>query len=158
VRPLSLPPLHRFADLAPLVLRLGIGLVFVVHGWAKLTEGPSGFAGMLTGLNVPAPELFAWLTMIAELVGGLLLLAGFLTRLATLPLIAVMTGALLLVKSSVGIIAPMGSPMPGAELDIALLSGLVALLLLGPGRLSVDHALGVEAEVRTAEQPVAVRR
>lgn len=122
------PPVHRLAELAPLVLRLLVGLVFVVHGWQKLTAGPSGFAGMLTGLGVGAPELTAWLVTIAELVGGALLLIG----------------AIVLVKADLGIIAAEGTMMPGAELDIALLAGLTTLLLLGPGRICVDHAVGIE--------------
>ena len=150
---LSLPPVHRFHELAPLALRLGVGLVFVVHGLQKLTGGPSGFAGMLTGLGVGAPELFAWLVTIAELVGGALVLVGLLTRLATLPLIATMIGAIVLVKADVGIIASADSPMPGAELDIALLAGLLALLLLGPGRISVDHAVGIEREPVSRRTP-----
>ena len=135
MRALSLPPLHRLAGLAPLALRLGVGLVFIVHGWQKLTGGPAspdGFAGMLTGLGVPAPGLFAWLVTAAELGGGILILVGLLTRLATLPLIANLIGAIVLVKTDLGIVAPMGAPLPGAEVDIALIAGMVALLLLGP--------------------------
>ena len=138
--------------LAPLALRLGLGVVFVVHGYSKLSGGPAdGFGGMLTGLGVGAPELVAWLVTIAELVGGLLLLAGLATRLVTLPLIATMIGAILLVKADLGIIAPSGAMMPGAEVDIALLAGLVALLFIGPGRLSLDHILGVEAAASDPE-------
>ncbi len=144
MRTLGLPMLQRLTHLAPLVLRVGLGIVFVAHGWQKLTNGPSGFAQMLVGLDVPAPEVLAWLVTVAELVGGVLLLLGLLTRLATLPLIATMVGAIALVKADLGVIAPMGAPMPGAELDIALLAGLLALALIGPGRLSVDHAVGVE--------------
>ena len=159
MRALSLTPLHRFTDLAPLVLRLGIGLVFFLHGLQKLTQGPSGFAGMLTGLGTPAPEVFAWLVTIAELVGGALLIIGFLTRLATIPLIIVMLGAIVMVKSGIGIITPQGAPMPGAELDIALLAGLAAILLLGPGRFSVDHAMKIERGVRAdRREPVTVGR
>lgn len=144
MRALSLPPIHRFANLAPMFLRLGIGLVFVIHGWSKLTNGPAGFAGMLTGLGVVAPGVVAWLVTIAELVGGALLLVGLLTRLATIPLIATMIGAIALVKADLGVIAPTGAPMPGAELDIALLAGLLALLAFGPGPVSVDRAIGIE--------------
>ncbi len=146
MRTLSLPFLDHFRGLAPLVLRLGVGLVFAVHGFSKLTNGPAQFSSMLTGLGVGAPLVFAWLVTIAELVGGLLIIVGLLTRLATLPLIATLAGAILLVKVDVGIIAPMGSPMPGAEVDIALLAGLVALLFMGPGRLSIDRMVGVEAQ------------
>ena len=145
MRTLGLPFLNPLHFLAPLALRLGLGIVFVVHGYSKLTNGPAeGFGGMLTGLGVAAPELTAWLVTIAELVGGILLLGGLLTRLATLPLIATMVGAIILVKADVGIIAPAGSGA-GAELDIALLAGLVALLFMGPGRFSLDHIVGIEA-------------
>lgn len=158
MRHLSLTPVHRLHALAPLALRLGVGLVFFLHGLQKLTNGPSGFAGMLTGLGVGAPGLIAWLVTIAELVGGGLLLIGLLTRLATLPLIATMIGAILLVKADLGVIAPPDSPMPGAELDIALLAGLVALLLLGPGRISVDHAVGIEQDSADTRDPALTGR
>lgn len=158
MRMLSLPPFHRFADLAPLFLRLGIGLVFVVHGWSKLSGGPSNFGGMLTGLGVGAPGLFAWLVTLAELVGGILLLLGLLTRLATLPLIAVMIGAIVLVKVDLGVIAPPDAGMPGAELDIALLAGLLALLMFGPGGVSVDRAVGIEPSVVNERERTTVRR
>lgn len=157
MRALSLPFVHRLTDLGPLALRLGVGLVFVVHGWQKLTDGPSGFAGMLTGLGVAAPDVFAWLVTVAELVGGIQLLIGLLTRLATLPLIATVVGAIALVKADLGVIAPEGAPMPGAEVDIALLAGLVALLLLGPGRVSVDHVVGIEPRAAATREHAGTR-
>ncbi len=158
MRALGLPALQRLADLAPLVLRLGLGIVFVVHGLAKLDGGPAtGFGGMLTGLGVAAPALFAWLVTIAELVGGVLILIGLLTRLATLPLIAILVGAVVLVKIDLGVIAEQGAPLPGAEIDIALLAGLFALLLIGPGRASVDRALGIEPGVVADREPTPVR-
>jgi len=156
---LGLPALHRLTHPAPLALRLALGLVFVVHGWSKLSAGPAGpagFSGMLTGLSVPAPGLLAWLVTIAELVGGAMILVGLLTRLATLPLIATMIGAIALVKIDLGVIAAPG-PMPGAEVDIALLGGLVALLLLGPGRLSLDHVMGIEDSAANDQERVPVR-
>lgn len=156
MRALGLTPLHRLADLAPLFLRLGVGLVFLLHGWQKLTDGPSGFAGMLTGLDVPAPELTAWLVTIAELGGGALLLVGLLTRLATLPLIGTMIGAIFLVKTDIGFLSVGGAPLPGAELDVALLVGLLALLVTGPGRLSADHALGIEPGYLAEREPERV--
>ncbi len=145
MRTLSLPFLHRLTDPGLLLLRIGVGLVFVVHGWSKLSDGPEAFAGMLSGLGVAAPDVVSWLVTVAELVGGSAILLGLLTRLATLPLVATLIGAILMVKTDLGIIAPAGAPMPGAELDIALLAGLLGILLLGPGRLSVDRAIGVEA-------------
>ncbi len=136
MRALGLPFLSRLGDLAPVPLRLGVGLVFIHYGYKKLSSGPDEFAGMLTGLGVAAPTLFAWLVTIAELVGGVLLVLGLLTRLVTLPLIATLVGAVVLVKADLG--------MPEAGIDIALLAGLAALLLLGPGRLSLDRLAGID--------------
>ncbi len=136
MRVLGLPFLSRLGDLAPLALRVGVGFVFVSYGSSKLSSGAQEFAGMLTGLGVASPTLFAWLVTIAELVGGALLVVGLLTRLVTLPLIATLVGAIILVKADAG--------MPEAGIDIALLSGLAALLLIGPGRLSLDRLAGIE--------------
>lgn len=142
MRALGLSALGRLAAVAPLVLRIGLGVVFVAHGYQKFDNGPGAFAsGPLAMLNVPAPEIVAWLMTLAEGIGGLLLIVGLLTRLATLPLIAILIGAVFLIKDDVGFIAMMAA---GAELDTALLAGLVALLLLGPGRFSLDAVLGIE--------------
>lgn len=133
--------LGKVADLGPFLLRIGVGLVFAVHGWQKFDGGVSNFAPVLAGLDVPAPEIVAWLQTIAEGIGGLLLIVGLFTRLVTLPLIATMVGAILLVKADVGFVV---AEATGAELDTALLAGLLALLFVGPGRLSVDGILGME--------------
>jgi putative oxidoreductase len=144
---LGLPPLRRLAPLAPVLARLLVGVVMLVHGWQKLVDmTPAGFGeGMLGGLGVPAPVAFGWVVTLIELVGGAMLLAGLFTRVAALLNAAVLVGALLLVKIDIGLIAPMGAEMPGAELEFGLLAGLLAVALLGPGRPSVDHALGIEA-------------
>lgn len=134
--------LSRLSSLAPLVLRLAIGGLMTYHGFDKLRGGIAGVEEMFTMMEVPAPALTAPLVTALEIVGGLALLAGIGTRVAAASLAAVLTGALLFVKTDLGIIS--SGPMPGAELDIALLAGLVALLLLGPGNVSADRAVGLE--------------
>ncbi|MBA2530110.1 MAG: DoxX family protein [Euzebyales bacterium] len=126
------------------------------HGWQKLTMmGPANFGrDMLAGLGIPAPVAFGYLVTFTELIGGLLLIVGLLTRLATLPLIVNLTVATIAVKLDLGLIAATGAPMPGAELDLSLIAGLVAVLLLGPGRPSLDHLLGIERDV-LVEEPAA---
>jgi putative oxidoreductase len=89
----------------------------------------------------------AWLVVIAEGVGGLLLIIGLLTRYVTLPLIALTIGAILMVKVDVGFIVQNGT---GAELDVALLAGLFGLLFIGPGRLSLDAVIGHESGALSA--------
>lgn len=140
--------LGRAADLGPLLLRIGVGLVFAAHGLQKLDNGVDNFAPTLEGFDVPAPEVVAWLMTVAEGLGGLALIVGLFTRLVTLPLIAIMIGAITLVKVDLGFIV---ADAVGAELDTALLAGLLGLLFIGPGRLSLDGLMGME----TATAPVS---
>jgi putative oxidoreductase len=143
---LGLSPLRQLAPAAPVIARLLVGIVMTAHGWQKLTDmTPAGFGdGMLDGLGVPAPVLFGWVVTLIELGGGLLLILGGLTRIAAILNAGVLIGALLLVKLDIGLLSPMGADMPGAELEFGLLAGLLVVALLGPGKPSLDHALGIE--------------
>lgn len=151
MKALGLSFLGRAADLGPLFIRLGVGAVFAWHGWGKFDSGVNNFAGVLASLNVPSPEVVAWLMVIAEGGGGLLLIVGLFTRFVTLPLIAIMVGAILLVKANVGFVV---ADALGAELDVALLAGLLGLLFIGPGRLSLDGVFGLA----TSAAPPTPRR
>jgi putative oxidoreductase len=158
VSALSLPATRRLAAVAPVIVRVIVGLIMAAHGWQKLQGGPSNMSGFLGGLGVPAPGLFAWILTLGELLGGLALVVGLLSRLAALGLIIDLVLAILLVKVNTGLIAPQGGGA-GAELDLALIAGFVAVLLLGPGRPSLDHALGIEQTVPvSAETATAARR
>lgn len=136
---LALKKLGSLSGFAPTILRVIIGIIFTAHGWDKLQGDPSNFAGFLTTLNVPAPEIMAWLVTLLELVGGILLILGALTRLVALLFVLLMISSTLLVKVDVGLIGAQGA---GAELDLALLAGVLALALLGAGKLSVDDKIG----------------
>jgi putative oxidoreductase len=149
--------LGHLADLGPLCMRVGVGAVFAVHGWQKYDQiGVSNFASFLDSFDIPAPETVAWLMTIAEGIGGLMLIVGLLTRLVTLPLIAIMIGAITIVKvdlPGVGFVVD-ASVGIGWELETALLAGLLGLLFVGPGRISLDGAFGME----TAVAPVGAGR
>lgn len=137
--------------LAGLVLRLGVGTVFIAHGWPKFQNGPSNFAGFLTQLGVPFPEIMAWVVTALELVGGALLIIGLGTRLIALLLAIEMVFTTLLVKVDLGIIAPMGQGA-GAEIDIAQGVGALALALIGPGLLAIDNLIGIEPKAVLARR------
>jgi putative oxidoreductase len=152
--------LGHLADLGPLCMRVGVGAVFAVHGWQKFDQiGVSNFASFLESLNVPAPTTVAWLQTIAEGIGGLMLIAGLMTRLVTLPLIAILIGAITLVKvdlPGVGFVVDAGVGI-GWELETGLLAGLLGLLFVGPGRLSLDGAFGMETAVAPVGRNVVTR-
>jgi putative oxidoreductase len=142
--------LDRGRPAAPLVLRVVLGGLFIWHGIDKFDAGISMVEEMFTMWGVPAPGLAAPLVAIVEILGGIALVLGFATRIAAMLLSVVMIGALIYVKQDLGVISD--GPMPGAELDLALLAGLVALVVLGPGRFSLDDRLGVEPSVSADER------
>jgi putative oxidoreductase len=152
MRAVGASSLGHLADLGPLCMRVGVGAVFAVHGWQKLFDiKPANFALFLDSLGVPAPETVAWIQTFVEGIGGLLLIVGFMTRLVTIPLIGILIGAIWLVKVDVGFVVGNAT---GAELETGLLAALLGLLFIGPGRMSIDGALGME----TAVAPVGARR
>lgn len=124
-----------------LLLRVVVGLAFAAHGSQKLfgwfggygLQGTGGFFGSL-GYRAPVPMALA--AGICELAGGLLLASGFLTPLAALLLATVLLNAIATVKWARGFFEP------GYELELAYLTVVVAVAATGPGRLSLDHALG----------------
>ena len=134
--------LDRARPLAPLVLRIGLGVIFAVHGYDKLfNAGISGVEGFFESEGVPLPGIAAPVVAVTEITAGIALLLGVGTRVAALALAAVIVGAIVFVKLPMGLLG-------GYELDIGLLVGLVALALTGPGALSLDHAIGVEDDAR----------
>src|SRR3989337_2390810 len=146
MRTLSLSPMARLAGLAPLTVRIIVGIIMFAHGLQKLQGGPANFGGLLSQLGVPAPEFMAYVVTFVELVGGALLIVGLLSRLSALLLTIDLVVAILLVKLNIGLIAPQGSGA-GAELDLALIAGFLVILLAGPGRFSLDYALGIDRDV-----------
>lgn len=75
-----------------LILRLFFGIGFVLAGWGKLQD-ISKFSDILLTLHVPEPTTMAWIVAFIELICGALLTIGFLSRIAAIPLIAVMAAA-----------------------------------------------------------------
>lgn len=125
-------------DLALLLVRVGLGLIFLMHGIGKLQGGVDGFSSFLGILGFPVPLFFGWLVALVETVGGAALLLGIGSRWAAALLSVVMIVAIIKVKWSIGLIASLGSQGVGMEFDIALLVGLLSILLQGPGLYSIE--------------------
>jgi putative oxidoreductase len=87
----------KLAFLGPTLARVTVGLVFVATGWGKLHSIPD-VTSFFTDLGIPAPGFNARLTASTELFGGLLVLLGLGTRLASLPLAFTMVVAILTAK------------------------------------------------------------
>ena len=122
-------------------VRLALGIVFIAHGAQKLfgAFGGRGFTAF-TGGTAPLGLRPAWLWLsaaaFAEFIGGILVLAGLLTRLGALFIACVMFVAIFGVHWSGGFFNPRGFEYP-----LALFAMALALLISGGGRASVDQLL-----------------
>jgi putative oxidoreductase len=136
-------------DLAILLTRVAVGVVFFAHGWQKLaTNGIGGTAAFFDQVGVPAASAAAWVAAVVELAGGAALVLGLAVPLAGLLLLVDMLGAFLFVHAGAGLFVDQG----GYELVLILGAAALLLAALGAGRFSLDHLLG--GRRRTA-RPVA---
>ena len=127
--------LERLRPLALLLLRLGLGIIFVSHGYPKLFGHSQQWMGAFQRMGFPA--YFAYISGILEFFGGLLLIAGLFTQVA---------GLLLAVEMAIAIWRvhlPQGSVLAvhNYEFPLALAVGTFALAAVGAGVLSFDNAI-----------------
>lgn len=135
-----------------LALRLFFGISFILAGWTKLNN-ISQFSDTLLTLHVPYPETMAWIASLVELICGFFLAIGFLSRIASIPLIIVMCVAYATAHVD-SIHSLTKDPMEFLR-QPAFLFLLTSLLVLafGPGIFSLDAILAGKA--RKEEQKPA---
>jgi len=126
-----------WSGLALLLLRLVMGIAFVLHGWPKI-QNPLGWMNAMGGSSVPA--FLQALAAIAEFGGGIGLILGLLTPIAALGLVCQMIGALVLVHLPQGH-AFVSQGGPSYELPLIYLVIAISLIALGPGKWSLDARL-----------------
>lgn len=135
------------ATVALTVLRVAVGLVFVAHGWQKLSD-PEGTAQAFAAMGVPAPEVATWLAIAGEFFGGLGLALGALTQAAAFGSALVMFFAIVFVHLGKGVFADRG----GWELPLTLMLVSLYFVVRGAGPISVDEAVA-KARARRGEEP-----
>jgi putative oxidoreductase len=134
-------------DLALLVLRLVVGLLFVGHGAQKLFgiwggHGLAGTAGFFDSIGLRPGRIHAPAAGAAEFFGGALLALGLFTPFAAAALIGVMVAAVLTVHLPNGLWAT----AQGYEFNLVLGAVAFALAGAGPGKWSLDHAFGLDLD------------
>ncbi len=133
-----LQSLDRYRDHGLLVLRIGIGVMFMTHGFPKLMAGPQLWAGLGSAMGnfgvTFAPEFWGFMAAFSEFGGGLALIAGFLVRPTVL-----MMAFTMLVAATMHI--SKGDGIKGASHAIELGIVFVSLFLIGAGRFSLDGIL-----------------
>ena len=127
-----------WGDAGLLILRVAIGLIFLVHGWNKLTGmGIEGVTGMLSSLGFPLAGFFAIVLLTVEIVGGTALILGLFTHWAAKLTAIVALVALVLVHLGKGFAVEGG----GYEFVLLLLASTVAVMTMGGGKYSLDHQM-----------------
>lgn len=126
----------------PLPLRLGLGVMFAAHGLQKAFglfggSGIDGFSKMLEGLGFSPATPLAYAVAYIELIGGICLILGLLTRVVSVLLLGVIVVAAVKVHLPNGFFMMAG----GYEYNFIIISALIALLISGSGKLGITKKL-----------------
>ncbi|OHB49781.1 MAG: DoxX family protein [Planctomycetes bacterium GWF2_40_8] len=130
--------LDKYRDIGLLILRVGIGIMFMCHGLPKLIAGPETWTmlgGAMKSLEVGfTPMVWGFMAAFSEFAGGLLLVPGFFTRPACFFLLATM-----IVATSMHI----GKGDPFLKYSHAMEAGILflSLIFIGPGKYSLDDQI-----------------
>ena len=112
-------------------LRSAIGSIFIIHGMSKFNEG---FGGFLSSIGIPVEMQIP--IALAELIPGILLIIGILSRLSASLLVIIMLGAVFVVKGAQSLTGD-----GGVELDLILLASALVIMVAGPGRISLAQVI-----------------
>lgn len=130
-----LESLGKYRNTGILLMRVGLGITFMVHGFPKLAGGPETWEGIGSSMKIFGLDFFplgwGFLAAVSEFIGGLFLVLGLFFRLSVLSLLATMT-----IAASVHL--NKGEGFSGASHAIELAIVMLGLLFIGPGKYSVD--------------------
>jgi putative oxidoreductase len=128
-----------------LILRLVVGLIVAGHGLQKLFgwwggPGMPGWIGAMNRMRIRPAVAWAWISMLAEVIGGLGFALGLLTPLPSLAIAGSMLVAIVLVHWPRGFWVTKG----GYEFNLSILGAITAIALAGPGAYSLDAAVRIQ--------------
>ena len=152
------------APAAVVLIRLMVGVVFFTEGIQKFFYPDELGVGRFVKIGIPAPEILAPFVGVVEIVCGALVIVGWLTRLAAIPLLINISTAI--VSTKIPMLLGHGfwtftlaklprygllSMLHEARTDLSMLLGLLFLLIVGAGTWSVDARLGKPGEANQTE-------
>jgi len=145
---------NRQINIGLTILRLVVGAIFIAHGGQKIfVFGFDGVAGAFGQMGIPMAEIVGPFVALVELFGGLALITGLLTRLASLGLLSTMVVAILQVHLKNGFFNP-----GGIEFPLSLLGSTALLAITGAGAWSIDALIGRERKVEVVPVVKELRR
>ena len=127
--------LGKYRNTGLLLLRIGIGIMFIIHGFPKLAAGPDGWASLgksmgVIGINF-IPIFWGFMAAVTETFGGFLLVVGLFYRPALILLVFTMIIATMVQLSK-------GGGLKGASQAVEMGILFFSLIFIGPGKYSVD--------------------
>jgi putative oxidoreductase len=129
--------LAEYAEWGFLALRIAVGVIFIVHGWPKITGARRMAAAMGGGEAKPVMVGMFTVQGVVEAGGGILMILGVLTQLVALAFIIIMIGAIAL-KNSMMKTGFSSQQTTGWEFDFVLLAANILLFLVGPGEIAIQ--------------------
>lgn len=128
-------------DFKPFIPRVVVGLVFLSEGIQKFLFPESVGAGRFAKIGFENPEFWALFVASFEIVCGTLVLIGFLTRIASIPLLVIMFTALMTTKIPILLEKGFWQMAHDSRTDFAMTLLLVFLIIFGAGNGSIDYKL-----------------
>jgi len=126
---------------AILLIRILVGWVFVSEGIQKFLYPAALGVGRFAKIGIPAPQVMAPFVGAVEIVFGALVVLGLFTRLATIPLLITIIVAILTTKVPFLMKHGFWAALHESRADISMLLGLIFLLIVGAGSISLDARL-----------------
>jgi uncharacterized membrane protein YphA (DoxX/SURF4 family) len=131
---------------AALLLRILVGWVFLTEGIQKFLFPAALGVGRFTKIGIPFPSVAAPFVGVVEIACGMLLIVGLVTRFAAIPLLVDIGVAIATTKVPMLLHQGFWSAMHEGRVDFCMLLGLIAILCIGPGRISCDAKRFMDGE------------
>ena len=128
------PQLLDFQFFGPLLLRIVLGVIFIVHGYPKLFKSFGATTQFFESIGIKPAKFWVLVVGLTEFLGGIFLVAGFLVQAVAILATINMFVAIWKVKRKQGFYG-------GYEFELTLLVIALSLLILGPGAYAIDLPL-----------------